>query len=178
MSHDERFLKLWLKDLPVSLDYISSLPRYVSKSHFQSTFDDKSCYHHVKLSPDSFTFVGLEWKGWCFVRRPYPLVGRLAPTFFIRSVWRQHVISALLVSPAVSILTTSMSANSLYPEIFKILSGGPIFSWPRLLLLSCVRFCFALDTSSASPNPFLFPRLESGFWVFCLIPASFPYSTR
>ena len=63
MCHDERFLNLWIKDLPLSLDYISGLPRYVFKSHFQTAFDDKSGYDHVKLSPDSFTFVGLEWKG-------------------------------------------------------------------------------------------------------------------
>lgn len=63
MSHDERFLNLWIKDLPLSLDYISGLPRYVFKSHFQTAFDDKSGYDHVKMSPDSFTFVGLEWKG-------------------------------------------------------------------------------------------------------------------
>ena len=63
MSHDERFLNLWIKDLPLSLDYISGLPRYVFKSHFQTAFDDKSGYDHVKLSPDSFTFVGLEWRG-------------------------------------------------------------------------------------------------------------------
>ena len=99
------------------------------------------------------------------------MVGRPAPTSIIRSAWQQHVISALLVSPAVNILTTAMSANSLYAEIFKILSGGPISSLPRLLLLLCVQFWFALDTSLASPNPFLFPRLESGFWVFCQIPS-------
>ena len=63
MCHDERFLNLWIKDLPLSLDYISGLPRYVFKSHFQTAFDDKSGYDHVKMSPDSFTFVGLEWKG-------------------------------------------------------------------------------------------------------------------
>ena len=82
-------------------------------------------------------------KAGIFVIRPYPLVGRPAPTSIIRSVWRQHVISALLVSPAVNIWTTAMSANSLYAEIFKILSGGPIFSLPRLLLLLCVQFWFA-----------------------------------
>ena len=41
------------------------------------------------------------------------------------------------MSPAVNILTTAMSANLLYVEIFKILSGGPSFSLPRLLLLLC-----------------------------------------
>ena len=72
MCHDERFLNLWIKDLPLSLDYISGLPRYVFKSYFQTTFDDKSGYDHVKLSPDSFTFVGLEWKGWYFCYKTLP----------------------------------------------------------------------------------------------------------
>ena len=66
MCHYQRFLHLWIKDLPLSLDYISGLPRYVFKSHFQTAFDDKSGYDHIGLSPDSFTFVGLEWKGWYF----------------------------------------------------------------------------------------------------------------
>ena len=72
MCHDERFLNLWIKDLPLSLDYISGLPRFVFKSHFQTAFDDKSDYDHVKLSPDSFTFVGLEWKGWYFCYKTLP----------------------------------------------------------------------------------------------------------
>ena len=100
--------------------------------------------------------------GICVIR-PCPLVGRPAPTFNIPSVWRQHVISAFLGSPAANILTTAMSANSHHADIFKILSGGPLFSLPRLLLLL---LWFALDTSLASPNPFLFPRLEKGSWGF------------
>ena len=72
MCHDERFLNLWINDLPLSLDYISGLPRYVFESHFQTTFDDRSGYDHVKLSPDSFSFVGLEWKGWYFCYKTLP----------------------------------------------------------------------------------------------------------
>lgn len=64
MCHDERFINLWIRDLPFSLDYITGLPRHVFKSHYQTTFNDKSGYDHVCLSP--FTFVGLEWKGWYF----------------------------------------------------------------------------------------------------------------
>ena len=79
------------------------------------------------------------------------MVGRPAPTSIIRSVWRQHVISALLESPAVNILTTAMSANSLYAEIFKILSGGPIFSLPRRLLL--VRLGYFIGLSKSIPVP-------------------------
>ena len=96
MCHDERFLNLWIKDLPLSLDYIFDLPRYAFKSHFQTNFDDNSGYDHVKLPPNSFTFVGLEWKGWyfCFKTLPfgwkasayvYHTVG-LAATCHIRSL--------------------------------------------------------------------------------------------
>ena len=96
MCHDERFLNLWIKDLLLSLDYISGLPRYVFKSHFQTTFDDNKGYDHIKLSPDSFTFVGLQWKGryFCYMILPfawkasayvYHTVG-LAATCHIRSL--------------------------------------------------------------------------------------------
>ena len=72
MCHDERFLNLWIKDSPLKLDYISNLPRYVSKSSFQTTMDDKSGYDHVALSPESRTYFGIEWQGWYFVYHTIP----------------------------------------------------------------------------------------------------------
>ena len=71
MCHDELFLNLWIRDLPFSLDYITSLPHYVFKSHYQTTFDDKSGYDHI-LYPQSFTFVRLQWKGWYFCYKTLP----------------------------------------------------------------------------------------------------------
>ena len=96
MCHDEQFLNSWFKDLPLSLEKTSATPRYVFKSHFQTIFDDKSGYDHVKLSPYSFTFVNLEWKGWYFCYKTLPFgwkssayvyhtVG-LAATYHIRSL--------------------------------------------------------------------------------------------
>ena len=67
MCHDERFLDCWIKDCPFTLDYITDLPRYVLPGHFQTSFDDKSGYDHVRLHPSSSTFFGLQWKGWYFV---------------------------------------------------------------------------------------------------------------
>lgn len=72
MCHDERFLNLWIKDCPFSLDYITNLPRYVGINHFQTTIDDKSGYDHVPLHPHSRTFFGLEWKGFYFVYATLP----------------------------------------------------------------------------------------------------------
>ena len=67
LCHDERFLNLWVKDLPFKLDHLPDLPRYVLPGHFQTSFDDKSGYQHVLLHPSSRTFFGLEWNGVYFV---------------------------------------------------------------------------------------------------------------
>lgn len=67
LCHDERFLNLWILDLPFKLDHLPDLPRYVLPGHFQTSFDDKSGYQHVLLHPLSRTFFGLEWNGVYFV---------------------------------------------------------------------------------------------------------------
>ena len=95
MCHDERFLNLWIKDCPFTLDYIIDLPRYVCPSHFQTTFDDKSGYDHVRLHPSSFTFFGLQWGGWFFTYATLPFGWKasaylyqtigMAATNFVRS---------------------------------------------------------------------------------------------
>ena len=72
LCHDERFLNLWIRDLPFKLDHLSDLPRYVLPGHFQTTFDDKSGYQHVRLHPSSETYFGLEWENTFFVFRTLP----------------------------------------------------------------------------------------------------------
>ncbi|KAK3720979.1 hypothetical protein QZH41_018535 [Actinostola sp. cb2023] len=72
MCHDERFLNLWIKHLPLSHDYISNLPRYIERNHFQTTMDDKSGYDHVKLSATSATYFGFEWGRWYFAFNTIP----------------------------------------------------------------------------------------------------------
>ena len=72
MCHDERFLNLWIKDCPFSLDYLSDLPRYVGPGHFPTVCDDKSGYDHICLSPSSRTLFGLSWKGCYFVYKTLP----------------------------------------------------------------------------------------------------------
>ena len=48
------------------------MPQYVLPGHFQTTFDDKSCYQHVPLPPSSQTYFGLEWDNFFFVFRTLP----------------------------------------------------------------------------------------------------------
>lgn len=85
MCHDERFLNLWVKDFPFTLDYLSDLPRYVEHGHFQSVCDDKSGYDHVTLTQESQTLFGLCWKDCYFVYRTLPF-GWKASAFVYHSV--------------------------------------------------------------------------------------------
>ena len=85
MCHDERFLNCWIKDCPFTLDYITDLPRYVLRGHFQTSFDDKSGYDHVRLHPSSSTIFGLQWKGWYFVFTTIPF-GWKASAFVYHSI--------------------------------------------------------------------------------------------
>ena len=72
LCHDERFLNLWVKDSPFTLDYISNLPRYVGKDSFQTTIDDKSGYDHVRLAENSRKFFGLQWQGVYYLYHTIP----------------------------------------------------------------------------------------------------------
>ena len=85
MCHDERILNCWIKNSPFSLDYITNLPRYVGVGHFQTTFDDKSGYGHVRLQPACRKFFGLEWQGWYFVYTTLPF-GWKASAFIYNSI--------------------------------------------------------------------------------------------
>lgn len=67
MCYDERFLNLWIRDLPLLLGYLSDLPRYVGPGHFQTVCDYKSGYAHLLLTPTSRTMFGLRWDGCYFV---------------------------------------------------------------------------------------------------------------
>ncbi|CAG2202826.1 unnamed protein product [Mytilus edulis] len=42
MCHDERYLNLWIKDFPFSLDTLKEVPRLIEKDSFMASLDDKS----------------------------------------------------------------------------------------------------------------------------------------
>ena len=72
LCHDERYLILWIRDLPLRLDHLPDLPRYGLPVHFQTSFDDRSGYQHVLLHSSSLTYFGLEWNDVYFVFRTLP----------------------------------------------------------------------------------------------------------
>ena len=72
LCHDERFLNLWIRDLPFKLDHLLDLPRYVLPGHFQTSFDDRSGYQHVLLHPSARTYFGFQWNDVYFVFCTFP----------------------------------------------------------------------------------------------------------
>ena len=81
LCHDERFLNLWIRDLPFKLDHLADLPRYVLPGHFQTTFDDKSGYQHVRLHPSSefSRQLNLHWL-------------LMSIMFLPATIWRTHLL--------------------------------------------------------------------------------------
>ena len=78
-------LNCWTKDCPFKLDYLTDLCRYVDPGHYQTTFDDKSGYDHVRLHPRSSTFFGFQWEGWYFTYSSLPF-GWKASAFVYNTV--------------------------------------------------------------------------------------------
>ena len=72
LCHDERYLNLWIRDVPFKLDHFCDVPRFVLPGHFQTTCDDNSGYQHVLLHSSSQTYFGFQWHGFFFAFRILP----------------------------------------------------------------------------------------------------------
>ena len=72
LCHDERFLNLWIKDLPFKLETLREIPRLVNKDSYMTKIDDKSGYDHVLLKESSQTYFGIQFGGWYFVYTTLP----------------------------------------------------------------------------------------------------------
>lgn len=85
LCHDERFLNLWVKDCPFSLDTLKDVPRLVQRGMFMSSMDDKSGYDHIYLSEQSKKYFGLQFGGWFMIFNTLPF-GFKASAFIYQSV--------------------------------------------------------------------------------------------
>ncbi|VDI23460.1 Hypothetical predicted protein [Mytilus galloprovincialis] len=72
MCHDERYLNLWIKDFPFSLDTLKEVPRLIEKDSFMASLDDKSGYDHILLNPNSRQYFGIQFAGWYMVFNSLP----------------------------------------------------------------------------------------------------------
>lgn len=72
MCHDKRYLNLWIRDFPFTLDTLKEVPRLVSEDSFMASLDDKSGYDHTLLHPDSRCYFGLQYGGWYLMFNTIP----------------------------------------------------------------------------------------------------------
>ena len=79
LCHDARFLNLWMRDAPFSLDTLTHLPHYVTPDSYQTILDDKSGYDHILLTEESRTFFGIRWGGWFFLYNTLPFGWKISP---------------------------------------------------------------------------------------------------
>lgn len=66
LCHDERYLNLLTRNLPVQLENLKHVHKLIQKDTDMVSCDDKSGYDHVKLTVDSQTYFGVQFGGWFF----------------------------------------------------------------------------------------------------------------
>ena len=69
---DGRYVNLWMRDCPFSLDKLIDVTCYASRDSYLTKCDDKSGYDHVCLQRDSQRYFGFQWSGWWFVCTTLP----------------------------------------------------------------------------------------------------------
>ena len=66
LYHDERYLNLWIKDVPFQLETLKDVHRLVSPESKMICCDVKSGYDHVRLTQESQIYFGVQFCGWVF----------------------------------------------------------------------------------------------------------------
>ena len=67
MIHDARFLNLWQKSTPFTLENLSNVPAIAPRGTFFTCLDEKSSYDGIKLAPSARKYFGIQFAGWYFV---------------------------------------------------------------------------------------------------------------
>ena len=142
LCHDERFLSLWIRDLPFKLDHLQDLPRYVLPGHFQTTIDDKGGYQHLEVHLDSqeFFYFFLQWLICFFLH----LIFRMESSAYlyhnvgpvVTSTTRswglpvsqyiddRHVSQLFLSGPAVYQPSRQLAQAAVFISLFLLISAG------------------------------------------------------
>lgn len=104
LCHDARYLNLWMRDKPFTLDSLNDLQRYVAKDSYQTVLDDKSGSDHILLTDQSRTFFGIQWGGWYFTYISLPFGWKISPYVYhttrllATNLFRSIGIPCLLIS--------------------------------------------------------------------------------
>ena len=86
---DGRFLNLWMRDMPFSLEKLVDVPRYINRGSFMTKCEDKSGYDRVLLSEDSD--FGFRFRGLWFVCITLPFEWKISHYIIILLAWLLRV---------------------------------------------------------------------------------------
>lgn len=79
---DGRYVNLWMRDSPFSLDKLIDVTRYAYRDSYVTKCDDKSGYDHVFLQQESHRYFGFQWSGWWFVCTTLPFGWKESPYIY------------------------------------------------------------------------------------------------
>ena len=82
LCHDERFLNLFMKSMPFSLEGLKGVPRWLETGDYMASSDEKSAYMGIMLSEGSRTYFGVEFGGWYMHYRVLPFGWSISPYIY------------------------------------------------------------------------------------------------
>ena len=101
MCHDERFLNLWIRDCPFTLDTLRHIPSLINHNVLMTTCDEKSAYDNVFIQERYRTYFGLQFGGYYMVYTTLPFGFKASPFIYqtigmvVTSYLRQHGVPTL-----------------------------------------------------------------------------------
>ena len=125
LCHDARFLNLWMRDVPFSLDTLTHLPCYVTPDSYQTILDDKSGYDHSPYRGKSNIFwhsmgslvFSLQYLTFWMEDLPIHLpLPRLRPLFFFGRL--------AFLAPCILTIVTMANSKSNYTRVLNAALAG------------------------------------------------------
>ena len=163
LCHDGRFLNLWIKDSPFTLDTLADVPRIIQKDAFMTSIDHKSGYQHVRITEASQKYFGICWEG-------YYMVYCTLPFGFKASCFIYHTLASMVVSygrdlgvPNLAYIDDSLNAQFVHGTEGTLSHGGGLGELSAALkavymmcdLLGRLGYTLSLSKSVMVPTQFL-----------------------
>ena len=157
LCHDDRFLNLWVRDLPFKLDTLRDVHRLVRENAVMVTTDDKSGYDHVRLSSHSQEYFGLEFGG-------YFMVYTVLPFGFKASPYIYQMIGMVVTSylRSRSVITVQYIDDRLVVSDRGGIQEGRRVAYVLLQVLTRLGYTLSLEKCSLVPSTCV---KYLGFWV-------------
>lgn len=152
LCHDERYLNLWVKDLPFHLENLKDVHRLVQENALMITCDEKSGYDHVNLQESSQTYFGIQFGGFYMTYTTLPFGWKASPFIYqsigicVTSYLRQlDVINTLYIDDRFVVTGGSKNSDDAILEASKI-------TYMVLQLLTRLGYTLSLSKCSLIPG--------------------------